>query len=293
MRMTVRKIILTALALALMCLTDAAAQHVKIWAGYGYDGGRRRSELTAYIPSPENNSGIAVVVCPGGSYCYLGMDHEGRQVARWLNSLGIAAFVLRYRVGMYGNRHPAMIEDLQRSMQIVREGAAEWGIDPAKVGAMGFSAGGHLVGTLGTYFDRDWLAEAGVGHEVSLCPAFVAMIYPVVTMRDDLAHRKSRRNLLSRQRTPELEGMMSLEEHVRRDMPPVFLMCCRDDRTVDCRNSIRYAEALEQAGAKYEFVIFEKGDHGFGVDPRRDRGGVVEEWTARFAGWLKKTVAEE
>lgn len=273
-------------------MTEAAAQPVKIWEGYGYDNGRRRSELTAYVPSPESNSGIAVIVCPGGSYCYLGMDHEGRRVARWLNDNGIAAFVLRYRVGMYGNHHPAMIEDLQRSMQIVREGAAEWGVDPGKVGVMGFSAGGHLAGTLGTYFDRDWLAEAGVEHEVPLRPAFVAMIYPVVSMRDELAHRKSRRNLLTTRRTPDAEGMMSLEEHVRADMPPVFLMCCRDDRTVDYRNSVRYAEALERVGVEHEFHLFERGDHGFGADPGRDKGGVVGEWTGRFIDWVRRVTSE-
>ena len=269
----------------------AAAQTMKIWDDLS--GGRRRSELTVSLPEAPQSGRTAVIVCPGGSYCYLGMEREGRAVARWLNSEGVAAFVLRYRVGMYGNHHPAMIEDLQRAVQIVREHAGEWGVDPAKVGVMGFSAGGHLAGTLGTYFDRDWLAACGVECSVPLRPDFVAMMYPVVTMRDDLAHRKSRRNLLTRSRTEEDEAMMSLEENVRPDMPPVFLMCCRDDATVDCRNSQRYAEALAKAGVEHEFLFMERGDHGFGADTRHGRAAVVEEWTRRFAQWLRRVTSDQ
>ena len=140
---------------------------------------QKRSELTVYLPENDKNTGISVIVCPGGSYCYLGIHREGHRVARWLQSRGIAAFVLRYRVGMYGNHHPAMIQDLQRAIQLVRKKSALWGLDTNKVGAMGFSAGGHLVGTAGIYYRENFMQSLGIQPEVSLRPDFVAMIYPV------------------------------------------------------------------------------------------------------------------
>ncbi|MDR3193896.1 MAG: alpha/beta hydrolase [Tannerella sp.] len=250
----------------------------------------KRTEMTAYIAG-ENSTGVAVIICPGGSYCYLGMNGEGHRVAKWLQENGISAFVLRYRVGMYGNRYPAMIQDLQRAIQIVREDYADRGVVPEKVGVMGFSAGGHLAGTAATYFETDYLESAGIQTRVSLRPAFVAMIYPVVSMTDSIVHKKSRRNLLGRHYTEDLRHRMSLEQNVRQDMPPVFLIHCRRDRTVDCRNAICYQQALTAKQVPCAFTLYDEKGHGFGINCKHIEKHATA-WTEIFIPWLQEILAD-
>ena len=254
---------------------------------------QKRSELTIYIPEKEKNTGVSVIVCPGGSYRYLGMKHEGYEVAEYLQSQGIAAFVLRYRIGMFGNRHPAMIQDLQRSIQLVKEVYSEYDLDPDKVGVMGFSAGGHLAGTAATYFDTNFMDALGIVPEVSLKPTFVAMIYPVITMQQDsIVHKRSRQNLLGyRNRKKEMEDYMSLEKHVRGDMPPVFLLQCKGDRTVNYQNSECYSQALSEKGVNYRYLFYDQnlGDnkgHGFGIRSN----GVTTNWHHEFISWLQLVI---
>ncbi len=262
------------------------AQTVKLWRDYDVDRKMRYSEITVFRADQQKNSGIGVIVCPGGSYCYLGMQREGYDVAKWLNNSGITTFVLRYRVGMHANHHPAMIQDLQRTIQIVREHSAEYGVDPKKIGVMGFSAGGHLAGTAGVYYMENFLEPLGIHPTVSLRPDFIAMVYPVVSMEDSIAHRKSRYNLLGRQHSQDLVQKMSLEKNVHTGMPPVFLMHCRDDRTVDVRNSMALAKAMEKKGLIYKEMLYQTGDHGFGVSPGQRADARM--WTAAFEEWVKE-----
>ena len=254
---------------------------------------QKRSELTIYFPEKEKNTGISVIICPGGSYRYLGMTCEGYEVAEYLQSQGIAAFVLRYRIGMFGNRHPAMIQDLQRSIQLVKEVYSEYDLDPDKVGIMGFSAGGHLAGTAATYFDTNFMEALGIVPEVSLKPAFAAMIYPVITMQQDsIVHKRSRKNLLGySSREKEMENYMSLEDHVRGDMPPVFLLQCKGDKTVNYQNSECYNRALSEKGVNHKYLFYDQdlddnNGHGFGIRSN----GVTTDWHLEFISWLQLVI---
>jgi acetyl esterase/lipase len=279
------------LRISLLCFfllffcTPLSAQTIKLWEGITpITCKQKRSELIAYLPEKEKSTGISVILCPGGSYYHLGLRGEGRAVAKYLQREGIAAFVLRYCVGMYGNKHPAMIQDLQRAIALVREMCKEHGLDSGKVGVMGFSAGGHLAGVAGAYFDTNFMASLGVAPQASLKPAFVAMIYPVVTMQqEEIVHKRSRRNLLGRNRTTEMERYMSLEQQVRPDMPPVFLLHCKDDKTVDYRNSLRYYEALLEKNVSCKLLLYEQSGHGFGIAPKGEAAG----WQHEFVQWVK------
>ncbi|MDR2684789.1 MAG: alpha/beta hydrolase [Prevotellaceae bacterium] len=271
-----------------------AQQKIKLWQ-QNPTFKQKWSELTVFLPEKPDTSGIAVIVCPGGSYYWLDMDNEGFSVAKHLNKQGIAAFVLKYRTAMRGNRHPAMIEDLQQAMQIVKANAEICKIDPEKVGIMGFSAGGHLAGTAAVYFDKrfsDVQYAANNNSEIVNCnaqivrPYFAAMIYPVVSMEDSICHKKSRKNLLSKNYSPEAAKMMSLEQNVSQCMPPIFLLHCIGDKTVDYRNSIMMDKALTEKNVKHKFLLLDedrRGGHGFGIQPNGKAAG----WIDIFIDWLK------
>ena len=276
-----------------MIIPLLAQSTIKIWDGIEKDRKQKRSELTVYLPEKEKNTGISIIICPGGSYRYLAMEHEGHEVAKYLQSRGIAAFVLRYRVGLVGNRHPAMIQDLQRSIQLVKEMCPTHDLSPDKVGVMGFSAGGHLAGTAATYFDTNFMESLDIVPNASLKPAFVAMIYPVITMQQDsIVHKRSRRNLLGySRRKKEMEDYMSLEKHVREDMPPVFLLQCKNDKTVNYRNSECYDKVLSEKGVNHKYLFYDQstGDHighGFGIRPN----GVTTDWHHEFISWLQLVI---
>jgi acetyl esterase/lipase len=270
-----------------------AQNAIKIWDSIEKNTKQKQSELTIYLPEKEKHTGISVIICPGGSYCYLGMKHEGHEVAEYLQKQGIAAFVLRYRTGISGNRHPAMIQDLQRSIQIVKEMCPTYDLSPDKVGVMGFSAGGHLAGTAATYFDTNFMEALDIIPQVSLKPAFVAMIYPVITMQQDsIVHKRSRRNLLGYFcRKKEMEDYMSLEKHVPDGMPPVFLLQCKNDQTVHYRNSECYAQALSKKGITCKYLFYDQNvgnykGHGFGIRPN----GITTGWQHEFVSWLQSVI---
>jgi acetyl esterase/lipase len=283
------KILFIICFIIIAALSLSAQQTVKIWHEKDMTQKEKWSELTAFLPSQPDTSGVSIIICPGGSYFWLDMDNEGRAIARYLNRKGIAAFVLRYRTAMYGNRHPAMIQDLQRSIQMVKENALTYNINPEKVGVMGFSAGGHLAGLAAIYFDRDFLPDEQFSQECKDLqrnkPYFAAMIYPVVSMEDSICHKKSRKNLLGKKYTAETTRKMSLEHNVRPDMPPVFLLHCVGDKTVDYRNSVILAKALTDNNVPHKFLLLEEtghGGHGFGIRPN----GKASEWIDTFLKWL-------
>jgi acetyl esterase/lipase len=241
-------------------------------------------QLTLFAPDAHSNSHVAVIICPGGSYHHLGMTGEGYDVARWYQAQGINAFVLRYRVGFWGFHHPAMIEDLQRSIQFVKENAWKWDIDTAKVGLIGFSAGGHLVASGGTFFDEDFLLPLGVRSKVSLRPSFVIPVYPVISMQDSIAHKRSRKNLLGVHFTHDQAKKMSLEEQVESNDPPTMVVVTKDDPVVDWRNGYYYFQSLQKAGVRSKLLMSEKGGHGFGIDPKK--GGQAAHWNEESIKWL-------
>ena len=256
--------------------------------------------LTLYIADKSSNA-PAVIVCPGGSYCWLDVKGEGIEVAEWLRDNGIYAFLLQYRTagfGAYltryrfvarGNRHPDMICDVQRAIRFVREKADTLGIDPGCVGVMGFSAGGHLALCAACFSGTDYtdLPQKGVSG-VSLRPDFVAAIYPVVTMKGEYVHKRSRRGLLGEwgKYNNELREQMSIEEHIPADCPPVFMINCKDDPVVDWHNSVMLDEALTKAGIEHKYIQYETGKHGFGVS---EVYGTAEsrKWKNEFLEWLK------
>lgn len=226
---------------------------------------KEKSSRLDYYKPIDKSSDAAVIVCPGGSYHHLGMYHEGKDVALWLCSKGISAFVLKYRVSGNGWSHPAMLEDIQRAIQIVRQNAAQYGINPNKIGAAGFSAGGHLVLMAAEFYEQDELKKLGINAGVSLAPNFIVPVYPVVSMQDDIAHVRSRKSLLRNDLSQERKDMLSLELHADKIKCPVFLIANKDDRTVDYRNSERMDLAMSRAGVPHVFILGEKGDHGFGM----------------------------
>lgn len=242
-----------------------------------------RPTLSVYLPSPEKAVGTGVVVCPGGGYGTLAMEHEGRQVAEWLNGLGVAAFVLKYRhAPRY--RHPAPLQDAQRAVRLVRSRAAEFGLRPDRIGIWGFSAGGHLASTAATHFDAGRADAADPVERFSCRPDFLILAYPVISFATAYVHQGSRRNLLGDNPGPALLENLSNENQVTAHTPPTFLFHTTEDRGVPVENSVLFYLALRKAGVPAEMHLYERGRHGVGLasnDP------VLSSWPARLADWLR------
>ena len=265
----------------------AQASQILLWTN-GAPGalGQRPEDkptLTPYL-SVTNPSGAAVIVCPGGAYAHLAA-HEGEPIAQWLNSIGIKSFVLKYRLGSSGYRHPAMLQDVQRAVRYVREHAGESSIDPSRIGIIGFSAGGHVASSAGTHFLPADSTAADPLDRVSSRPDLMMLIYPVITM-GKFAHAGSRENLLGKQPAPELVELMSNEKQVNHQTPPTFLVHTVNDATVPVENSLLFADALREAGISFELHVFDHGpSHGYGLawnDP------VVGVWPKLCEQWLKR-----
>lgn len=249
---------------------------------------RKKVFLTPYIA--EGNSNPCVVVCPGGSYFWHDTDNEGVKVAEWLQSNGISAFVLNYRTAyvpafmfrtrllIRGNQYPDPQNDLQQAIRYIKEHSAQYGIDTTKVGAMGFSAGGHLVMSVAEKYDSPYSR-----------PAFVAAIYPVVSFTADCTHKRSRRGLLGEygKNNKAKREALSLEKHVPADCPPVFLVNCVDDPIVDYRNSVLLDSALTAQDVTHKYIQYKTGGHGFGASSEK---GSVEcrQWKEEFLKWIKE-----
>jgi len=239
--------------------------------------------ITVYLPRTVSPNTPAVIVCPGGGYVQLAMNHEGRQVASYLNSLGIAAFVLRYRLGPRYH-HPVELGDAQRAIRILRSHAAEWRLDPARIGIMGFSAGGHLAMTASTRFDAGVPAATDPVEHVSSRPDFVVLGYPVISLTETWTHQGSKTNLLGNSPDPELAKSLSGEQAVQKDTPPTFIFQTNADTTVPAENSVYYYLALRKMGVPAEMHIFEKGPHGVGL---ANDDAALSEWSKLLANWLR------
>ncbi|MBI1320631.1 MAG: alpha/beta hydrolase fold domain-containing protein [Candidatus Hydrogenedens sp.] len=236
--------------------------------------------ITYYLP--EHSSGTGVVVCPGGGYGGLAMDHEGEQIAQWLKSNGIAAFVLRYRhAPLY--QHPVPRMDVRRAVRLVRSRAEEFGLNPERIGVLGFSAGGHLTATSGTQFEAGHPDAEDPVERVSSRPDFIAPIYPVITMQDPYTHAGSRRNLLGEEPDPALVEQMSLETQVTADTPPAFIVSTTEDAAVPVQNALRFYEACVNAKVPATLHVFNTGRHGLGLGPD---DLPFHAWPGLFIEWI-------
>jgi len=241
-----------------------------------------KPSLTLYLPPADKATGTAVVVCPGGGYGFLAVDHEGQQIAEWLNSLGVAGFVLRYRIAPRYH-HPAPLQDAQRAIRTVRARAAEWKIDPGRIGMIGFSAGGHLTSTAGTHFDAGQASAEDPIERASSRPDFLILCYPVISM-GPLGHGGSTHNLLGEHPDPALVENLSNEKQVTAQTPPTFLFHTSDDNAVPVENSVMFYLALKKAGVAAEMHVYEHGRHGVGL-AKDDR--VLRSWPNLCAEWMR------
>jgi acetyl esterase/lipase len=242
-----------------------------------------KPSLTYYSPVTPDSTRTAVIVAPGGSYHMLASNHEGRQIANWLNAMGVMAFVLKYRLGPRYH-HPIELGDAQRAIRLVRSRAAEFGIAPDRIGIMGFSAGGHLSATAETKFDAGQSGATDPVDRVSCRPDFAILGYPVISMSAAFTHQGSATNLLGENADAKLREDLSAELHVTPQTPPTFLFTTSEDRLVPPENSVAFYLALHKAGVPAELHVFEKGPHGVGLDLGDPSTG---EWPALLRNWLR------
>ncbi len=240
------------------------------------------AEMYVYLPEKEKNTGAAVVICPGGGYWIEAMDHEGYQMAEWLQERGVAGIVLKYRLP-YGH-HEIPSGDARQAMRIVRKNAQEWGIHPEKIGIAGSSAGGHLASTAGTRFDYGNPESNNPFEKISSRPDFMLLLYPVITFREEFGHMGSRKNLIGEGNDWKLVEKYSSELHVSPETPPTFLVLADDDKSVVPRNSVEFYLKLKENNVPAEMHIFAEGGHGFGMNKKNLP---VDQWPELFYNWLK------
>jgi acetyl esterase/lipase len=239
--------------------------------------------LIVFLAPEAARNGTAVVVCPGGGYSRLAIDKEGTLVGQWLNSLGVSAFVLKYRMKEYG--HPAPLRDVLRAVRLVRSQAGKWKLAADRVGVLGFSAGGHLASSAATLYDA---AEGRTGaaiDAVSARPDFAVLVYPVISMTAPTAHSGSRANLLGPDPTPALATRLSTDQQVTRQTPPTFLVHGGTDQSVAPENSLSFFSALRREGVPAEIHVYQDGEHGIGLEPNH---GPISDWPKRCAEWLAR-----
>jgi len=241
--------------------------------------------ITLYRPGPDNATGAALVVFPGGGYGGLA-PHEGNDYALWLNQHGITAFVLKYRLGSNGYRHPAMLNDAARAVRLVRARGGEWEIDPHRVGIMGSSAGGHLASTLLTHFDAGRPDADDPIERQSSRPDLGILCYPVITM-GEYTHQGSKNNLLGKDPSSDLVKLLSNELQVTKETPPCFLFHTYEDTAVPVENSLLFAAALRKAGVPFDLHIYQKGRHGIGLADQPPFAN-VHPWANDCLFWLKE-----
>lgn len=246
--------------------------------------------ITVWLAPPDLATGAAVVICPGGGYGFLATEHEGEEVAAWLNSIGVAGIMLKYRLAPRYH-HPAPLQDAQRAVRLVRHHAAEWSIDPKRVGILGFSAGGHLASTAATHFDPGHPEAADPVDRLSSRPDFAILVYPVIALATEFGHAGSRTNLLGDTPDPALLASLSNETQVTKETPPTFLTHTTEDSAVPPQNSMLFASALRQAGVPFELHLFEKGVHGLGLGTgwkgRIDPEPGFQAWPKLCETWLR------
>lgn len=261
-----------------------------LWSG-GAPGatGETDNDVPALLPFPapqDKANGCGVVVCPGGGYGGLAMDHEGYQIVEWLNKRGISAWILRYRLGSKGYHHPIQKGDVLRAISTVRHDAKANGVDPKRIGVWGFSAGGHLASTAATHFGTGDSNAADPVDRVSSRPDFAVLCYPVITMDEAFTHKGSRRNLLGpgRYDNADLVDLLSNEKRVTKQTPPTFIFHTTEDQAVPVQNATEFYSSLQRHGVDCELHIYQKGRHGVGLggnDP------ILSTWPAHLENWLK------
>ena len=244
-----------------------------------------RPVIQVYLPAGAKATGASVVVFPGGAYAGLTFDFEGTQQANYFIDHGVAAFVVKYRIPddrTMVDKSMGPLQDAQQAMRFARLHAAQWNLDPGRIGAIGYSAGGHVASTLATHFDKSYVDNP---EHVDLRPDFLMLVYPVISMEANITHMDSRRALLGNEPSESQVRFFSNELHVTKDTPPTLLLHAADDRLVDVDNSIVFFEALRHAGVPVEARLFQKGQHGFFLLPRDRWQGAIMDWLATN-GWL-------
>ena len=281
--------VLTALGAGGVSRGRAQAQNpIRLWQGdapgaLGHDD-KDVPTITPYLPDAGSRNGTAVVICPGGAYGMLA-DHEGRDYALFLNMYGVSAFVLKYRLGSNGYRHPRMLEDAARAVRTVRARAKEWGVDPKRVGIMGSSAGGHLASTLLTHFDAGSANSSDPVEREGSRPDFGILCYAVISM-GPVGHAGSRENLLGPDPPKELVESLSNELQVTPETPPCFIWHTWEDETVPVENSLLFAAALRRNGVPFDLHVYQKGHHGIGLADKPPFAH-AHPWAADLVFWLR------
>jgi acetyl esterase/lipase len=247
------------------------------------NGAQDRPTLTIFLPEAKKAVGAGVVICPGGGYQYLAMDKEGYEPAKWLNSLGIAAFVLKYRLGPRYH-YPAETDDGLRAVRYVRDHASDYGVKPGRIGIWGFSAGGHLASFVGTHFDSGKPGASDPIDRVSSRPDFLVLAYAVIAFDTPYAHQGSLHNLLGEHPGPKLVRYVSNELHVTPQTPPTFLFTTDSDTTVPDENSILFYMAMRKNRVPGELHVFEPGHHGVGL---ASTDATLSLWPTLLENWLR------
>lgn len=289
--MNTRLSILTIAVMTAVSATAFAQPRTELLWPQGAPGAKGNADgdkpsITIYLPEKDKANGAAVVICPGGGYGHLAMDHEGRQIAQWLNSIGVAGFILKYRHSRSGAgyRHPYPLMDAQRAIRTVRHRAKEFEIDPRRIGILGFSAGGHLTTSAGTHFDKGDPKAKDPIDRASCRPDFMVPVYAVISLTEPFTHRGSRRNLLGPDPDPKLVEYMSNEKQVTPETPPTFLVHTDEDPAVPAENSVYFYLALRKAKVPAELHIYRRGRHGVGLGKQV---GPIGDWSDRCQVWMK------
>ncbi|WDF56276.1 alpha/beta hydrolase [Mucilaginibacter sp. KACC 22063] len=239
-------------------------------------------QLTPFLPTKDKANGTAIVICPGGGYAGLSYVKEGMKIAQRFNEIGVTAFLLKYRLPsdlIMQDRSIGPLQDAQRAIQIVRENAAKWNVDPNKIGIIGFSAGGHLASTAGTHFDKVVIENKA---NISVRPDFMALIYPVITF-GEYTHQGSKENLVGKSASRQQVDLYSNEKQITANTPPVFIIHAQDDDVVPVQNTLMFYDALLKNKVKAEMHIYQSGGHGFGLNNPREK----QDWFASLTEWMK------
>lgn len=277
------------------CLSRSAlaVDAIRLWSGE-VPGALGQADhdiptITPYLPAADKANSTAVVVCPGGGYGGLA-GHEGEGYAKWLADHGVSAFVLKYRLGSKGYRHPVMLNDVSRAIRLVRSRAEEWKLDPQRIGVMGSSAGGHLASTAVTHFDAGKVDSQDLVERQSSRPDFGVLCYAVISMEDGVTHGGSKNNLLGKTPDPQLVELLSNEKQVTKNTPPCFVWSTQEDKAVSVVNSLQFVTALQKNGVAYDFHVYQKGPHGIGLSEGKNgvAAGDVHPWGKDLLFWLQQ-----
>jgi len=257
---------------------NAPAEHIEDGRVYNVNV----PTLTRFSPAKGTANGTAAIVCPGGGYQRLAVEKEGSEMQRWLNTVGVTVFLLKYRVTPY--QHPAPLLDVLRAVRVVRSRAAEWGVDPRRIGVFGSSAGGHLAASAATLYAAPEGKTGAALDKVSARPDFIVLTYPVISMRPPYQHGGSRKNLLGDTPSEDLVNHLSLDRQVTRETSPAFIVHTQEDQSVPVENSLLFYQALRAATVPVEMHLYVHGPHGFGLRPGL---GPTSEWPRRCEDWMR------